>query len=207
MMVTVIQLQKIMPALNMKWAVIIEKPINITTDKFSIDNVNRQAAFFGQLAVESGQLMILGENLNYSAKRLTEVWPKRFPTLEVAKPYALNPEKLANKTYANRNGNGDEASGDGWRYRGAGFIQITGKTNYTACADYFGLDLKSTGDWLRTADGACLSAGWYWHTRNLNKYADLQDIVTITQRINGGTHGLDRRIAFTNTAKKVLSRV
>ena len=115
-------------------------PLNGALNEFEINTPLREAAFLAQTAHESQNFTRLVENLNYSAKRLTQVWPKRFPTLDKAQPYANNPEKLANFTYANRNGNGSEASGDGWKYRGRGFIQITGRANYKACSDGLGAD-------------------------------------------------------------------
>jgi len=120
--------------------------INETFDRFDISTPERQACFLGQCAHESGGFTALKENLNYSAEGLTKVWPKRFPSLDVAQPYHRNPEKIANKVYADRMGNGNEASGEGFKYRGRGLIQLTGKDNYRACGEALGVDLLEDPD-------------------------------------------------------------
>lgn len=154
----------------------------------------RLAYFLAQLGHESGGFRIFEENLNYSAKRLTQVWPKRFPSLAAAKPYANNPKALGNKTYANRIGNGNEASGDGFRFRGRGLIQITGRANYEAIGKITGLDLVGDPDSAADPDNLLLVACGYWRYRDLNRYADTNDFTGLTRAINGGTVGLaDRR--------------
>jgi len=178
--------------------------INETFDRFDINTPERQACFLGQCAHESGGFTALKENLNYSAEGLTKVWPKRFTSLEVAQPYHRNPEKIANKVYADRMGNGDESSGEGFKYRGRGLIQLTGKDNYKACGDALGVDLVEEPDLVSTPQYAALSAGWFWDKNKLNQFADSNDMTTLTKRINGGTHGLDDRVARTQHAIDVL---
>jgi putative chitinase len=124
--------------------------------------------------------------------------------LDVAQPYHRNPEKIANKVYADRMGNGDEASGDGFKYRGRGLIQLTGKDNYRACGDALGVDLVENPDLVSSPQYAALSAGWFWDKNKLNQFADANDMTTLTKRINGGTHGLDDRVARTQHAIDVL---
>ena len=171
----------------------------------NINTPRRISSFLGQTAVESQLFTQFEENLNYSAERLMVVWPRRFPTLEVATSYAHNPEALANRVYAGRLGNGDEASGDGWRYRGAGAIQLTGRDNQGACALAFGVPLEDVGAWLRGPAGACRSAGWFWQREGLNALADADNQIAVTMRVNGGTIGLERRIATTSAVLRVLS--
>lgn len=173
--------------------------------EYGIDTPKRLAAFVAQCAHESGNFRILRENLNYKAPSLMKTWPKRFPTLEVAQQYANRPEKIANKVYAGRMGNGDEASGDGWRFLGRGLIQLTGKENYT----WFGAsmsisDMDEVVEYLGTFEGAVQSACWFWDTNNLNQWADKGDILTLTKKINGGTIGLEDRIKHFNHACHVL---
>jgi len=165
-------------------------------DQWQINNKNRVAAWLAQTGHESGNFKYLVENLNYSAKRLTEVWPRLFPTIEIANQYAENPEKLANYVYANRNGNGNTESGDGYKYRGRGIIQLTGKANYRDCSiGIFGDDtLLINPDKLIEYNTAVQSACWFWNNKNLNQYADDGDMETITIRINGGTNGLNDRL-------------
>lgn len=122
---------------------------------------------------------------------------------DLAKSYARQPDKIANKVYANRMGNGDEASGEGWKFRGRGLIQVTGKTNYTACGQFLKIDLTQTPEYLETLPGAVDSAVWFWQLHNLNQYADLDDIKTITKKINGGYNGLEERTKYYEEAKKI----
>ena len=179
-------------------------PLNETFERFDINTPERQAAFIGQCSHESGGFKILRENLNYSAEGLQKIWPNRFPTLEDAQPYARQQDKIANKVYAGRNGNGDEASGDGWGYRGRGCIQLTGKANYNAAGNALGVDFLADPDIVATPQYAALTAGWFWSIHDLNSLADARDDLTITKRINGGTNGLDDRIARTQKALDVL---
>ncbi len=186
--------------------------LNPAMAQFEITSRERIAAFLAQIAHESGQLTRLSENLNYSAKRLMQVWPNRFATLEKALQYERNPERLANYVYAKRIGNGDEASGDGWSYRGRGLIQLTGRGNYRAAAQGIGLPLEEQPDLVAQPGPAALSAAWFWKSRGLNELADDQnddndteDFKAITKLINGGTVGINERMAFWEKAKSVLA--
>jgi len=194
------QALKMSPAKAEEWI----DAINETFDRFDISTPERQASFLGQCAHESAGFTALKENLNYSAEGLTKVWPKRFPSLDAAQPYHRNPEKIANKVYADRMGNGDEESGEGFKYRGRGLIQLTGKDNYEACGEALGADLLNDPDQVSSPKYAALSAGWFWDKNKLNQYADANDMTTLTKRINGGTHGIDDRIARTQHAIDVL---
>lgn len=177
--------------------------INTTFETFGIETLEQQASFLGQCAHESNGFTALVENLNYKAESLCKVWPKRFPSLEVAQPYHRNPEAIANHVYANRMGNGDEESGDGWNFRGRGLIQLTGRDNYRACGEALGADLESDPDLVSTPMYAALSAGWFWHKNHLNNIAE--DITAVTKKINGGTHGLEDRVARTQQALNALA--
>ncbi len=162
--------------------------------EWGIDTGLRQAAFLAQLAHESGQLRALVENLNYSAEALLRVFPRHFDAGQAA-TYARQPQRIAARAYANRMGNGDETSGDGWRYRGRGLIQITGHDNYAACGTAIGLDLIAQPELLEQPGPAARSAAWFWHNHDLNRLADARDIEAITRRINGGLTGLEDRKA------------
>jgi len=161
--------------------------------KYKITTVERVAAFLAQCGHESADFTTLKENLNYSAEGLAKVFPKRFPTAAAAAPYNRQPEKIANKIYADRMGNGPEASGDGYKFRGRGAIQLTGKENYTKFAASIGKTLDEAVAYTETLAGAIESACWFWNTNKLNDIADKTDIVTLTKRINGGTIGLEDR--------------
>lgn len=178
--------------------------INETFEKFDISTPERQACFLGQCAHESGGFTALSENLNYSAASLCRVWPKRFPTMTDGQNCERNPQKIANKVYASRMGNGDEESGEGYAYRGRGLIQLTGKSNYQACGDALGVDLVENPDLVATPQYAALSAGWFWNKNKLNNYADKGDMEGLTKKINGGTHGIEDRVARTQAAIDVL---
>ncbi len=164
----------------------------------------RLPMFLAQIATESNQFMFVVEDLDYSAEALLRVFPREFPTSELANAYARIPEKIANRVYANRMGNGDEASGDGWKYRGRGFIQITGKDNYTAICNSLCINSINNPDLLATLPYAMDSALWYWNQNNLNEAADRQDVVLATRRINGGLNGLTQREMYYSKARKVL---
>jgi putative chitinase len=180
------------------------EPLKETFEKYGIDTTKRQAAFIGQCMHESGGFKLLQENLNYSAKALMATWPSRFPTEEIANEYARQPEKIANKVYGGRMGNDVESSGEGWKYRGRGIKQLTGKENYERCGSGLGVDLVSNPDLLLDPKYATLSAGWFWNKHNLNDLADKGDIETMTKRINGGLLGLDARKAAIAKAESVL---
>jgi putative chitinase len=171
---------------------------------YDIDTPRRVAAFVAQCAHESGGFRFLKENLNYRAESLVRVWPKYFKNLDIADQYAHNQEAIANRAYANRMGNGPESSGDGYRFCGRGLIQLTGRSNYQAFADSIETDISDIPAYLATFEGAVQSACWFWETNNLNKWADLGDIVTLTKKINGGILGLEERQKHYEHALQVL---
>ena len=171
---------------------------------YDINTPKRIAAFIAQCSHESGGFRVLTENLNYKAAGLRRIFPKYFPTDELAKQYEKQPSKIANRVYANRMGNGDESSGDGFRYCGRGLIQLTGKSNYQAFADSLEMKVEDVPEYLQTFEGAAQSACWFWETNNLNKFADAGDILNMTKRINGGTIGLEDRKKHYEHALHVL---
>lgn len=175
-----------------------------TCKRFKIDTKLRMSAFFAQIGHESLNLSVTTENLNYKKESLVRVWPKHFPNLAIAEQYEKKPQMIANRAYANRMGNGNEASGDGWRYRGRGFIQLTGKDNYRELSAYFGYDFVLDPDAVSKPDWCSLSAGYFWSKNNLNELADRQDFERITKRINGGVHGLEDRQRRYNAALLAL---
>lgn len=188
-------------------------PLTAAMARFAIDTPQRMAAFLAQVAHESTETTRLEENLNYSAQRLMAVWPRRFPTLDAAQPYARNPQKLANRVYAGRGGNGSEASADGWRYRGRGLFQLTCKDNYRIAAAALGLPLLEQPDLVATPQVAALTAAHYWQRLGLNTIADHQsgddderDFEKISIRINGGRVGLAERKRYWAAAQAVLGR-
>jgi putative chitinase len=168
-----------------------------TAAKFQINTPLRLAHFLAQCGHESGGFKATQENLNYSAKGLNGIFKKYFPTEAAATPYARQPQKIANKVYANRMSNGDEASGDGYKFRGRGYIQLTGKANYTLFGKAIGEDITANPD-VVSGKYALLSAAWFWSNNGLNKLADGGStdavVTTITKRVNGGTIGLADRI-------------
>jgi putative chitinase len=169
------------------------KALNEILPDYEIDTPQRVAAFLAQCAHESGGFTALHENLNYRPESLCKVFPKYFPNMDVANQYAHQPEKIANRVYGNRMGNGPEESGDGFKYCGRGLIQLTGKQNYTKFAESIDTPVEDIPEFLGTFEGAIQSACWFWETNNLNQYADNGDILTMTKRINGGTIGLEDR--------------
>ena len=172
--------------------------------EYEINTPQRVAAFIAQCAHESAGFTALKENLNYRAESLVKVFPKYFPDLGIAKQYEKQGEKIANRVYGNRMGNGDEHSGDGFRYCGRGLIQLTGKDNYTAFAESLEMAVEDVPEYLATFEGALQSACWFWETNNLNQWADKDDILTLTKRINGGTIGLEDRKKHYEHAKHIL---
>lgn len=178
--------------------------LNATFDKFGITTPRQQAAFIGQCGHECGHFRILEENLNYRAATLMKLWAKRFPTLEIATAYAGNPRKIANMVYASRMGNRDESSGDGYRFRGRGCIQLTGHANYFHAGKALGVDFVAQPDLVATPMYAAMTAGWFWSTHGCNDLAESADWVRLTKKINGGTIGLDDRIKHTNEALAAL---
>ena len=158
---------------------------------WEVDTVERVAGFIAQCGHESGGFRVLSENLNYSAKALNTIFPKYFRRAgRDANDYHRKPEKIANVIYANRMDNGDSDSGDGWRFRGGGILQLTGRYNYTEFGKAVEMSPEEAVDYVRTKKGALDSACWFWDTNNINRYCDNQDIVGMTKRINGGTIGL-----------------
>lgn len=175
--------------------------------RFRIDTPTRRAHFLGQIAYESGRFVLVEENLNYSAERLLAVFPKYFPTLEMAHAAERQPQTIANIVYANRMGNGPTSSGDGWRFRGRGFVQITGRDNYTALNRALPeITCVSYPEALAATEYAALSAAWFWNSRNCNAAADSTLVSRVTQLINGGLNGLAQRVVLTNQALAVLAR-
>lgn len=169
------------------------------------DSKIRLAHFFSQVLHESGFLRYDMENLNYSAKALRAVFGKYFKTKNVAEAYARQPKKIANKVYSNRMGNGSEASGDGWKYRGRGLIQLTGKDNYKAFAKWINDSRIIDDPDLVASEYAVQSAVFYWDRNNLNKVADKDDVTKMTKRITGGSNGLAHRTELLTKAKGLLS--
>lgn len=204
------QLQQIVPrcADPQVWS----QALNATMALHGIEGADRIAAFIAQLAHESGGFRRLSENLTYtSAARICAVWPKRFADEDSARPFVRNPEALANRVYANRLGNGTAGSGDGWRYRGRGLLQITGRANYDEAGRALGLALLQEPDRLLEPVNAARSAAWFWQTRGLNALADDRsdddddgDFVSITKIINGGTTGLSERRRYWAQARRTL---
>lgn len=174
---------------------------------YEITTPQRMAAFLAQCAHESGGFVAIKENLNYRWQSLRKIFPKYFPTDELAQEYASKPNKaeaIANRVYANRMGNGPEDSGDGYRYCGRGLIQLTGKDNYSWFAASLQISPEEASQYMETFEGAAQSACWFWETNGLNRWADAGDILTLTKRINGGTIGLDDRIKHYNHALHIF---
>ena len=197
-MVSAEQLQQL--GIGIEWT----PALNDTFAKFNIATPRQQAAFIGQCSHECNNFKTLEENLNYKAETLTKLWPSRFPTLEIANAYAHQPQKIANKVYASRMGNRDEASGDGFKFRGRGCIQLTGHDSYWHFGQAINADLVASPDLVSTPKYAALSAGWFWSTHNLNALADAMNYEAVTRKINGGIFGLAERIALTQKAYQVL---
>jgi len=181
--------------------------LSILLPDYEINTPKRIAAFIAQCAHESGGFTALKENLNYKPATLRKLFGKYFPSDELAQHFASKPNKqeaIANRIYASRMGNGDEASGDGYKYCGRGLIQLTGKSNYVAFADSLEITPEEASEYLATFEGAAQSACWFWETNNLNAFADKGDILNMTKRINGGTIGLEDRIKHYEHALDVL---
>jgi len=191
-------------------------PLNAAMDRYGITNKHRIRAFLAQVGHESGQLKTAVENLKYSAASLRAVFKKYFPTSALANQYARKPEAIANRVYANRMGNGNEASGEGWKYRGRGLIQITGKNNYDEASNKmyalpFGVDFVEEPELLQSPEYATQSAAWFWEHAGLNGLSDqlggeteTEVFTQITRKINGGTNGLQDRLNIYNRAKKFI---
>ena len=209
MPITAAQLKAIMPKCDPgPWV----NSLNAAMERFEINSPFRIAAFCAQVAHESGETTTLTENLNYTAQRLVAVWPRRFPSVDAARRYERNPERLANFVYAGRGGNAGQASGDGWRYRGRGLFQLTFKDNYRLASAALNLPLVDNPDLAITPDVAALTAAQYWSRLGLNALADHQpgdndekDFEEISIRINGGREGLARRKQYWENAQQVLN--
>lgn len=174
-------------------------PLEAAMQHYAIDNPMRISAFLAQTAQESGGFSVVEENLNYRAKRLLEVFPRYFDAASAA-ACANQPQAIANRVYANRMGNGSEGSGDGWKYRGRGLIQLTGFDNYRDCGHALGIDLLKFPDKLKERTFAAASAGWFWESRGLNQLADAGRFESITKKVNGGLNGQAERLAIYNRA-------
>lgn len=205
--ITLDLLRKMCPATKSTTLAKYVEPLNTVAQHYGMfENNKRVAAFLAQIAHESGNFNFTIENLNYSAEGLTKIFKKYFPTLKAAQPYARKPQQIANRVYANRMGNGPERSGDGFKFRGRGLIQLTGKNNYAKFASALGMTVDEVIAYLETPAGAVASAGWFWDTNKLNVYADVNDFVGLTRRINGGTNGLADRQHHYAIALRELSK-
>ena len=180
------------------------EPLNKACEKFSINSTNRIAMFIAQVGHESGGLNHTKENLNYKAAQLSKIFPHYFQNVDPSQ-YEHNPEKIANLIYAGRMGNGSLESGDGYKFRGRGLIQLTGRENYTLFARDIKMGLDEAVEYLETPEGAAVSAGWFWNARHLNDAADQGDVLKVTKRINGGTIGLEERTALYNEALTIFA--
>ena len=184
---------------------------NETFQRFDISSPIQQASWIGQCGHECGNFRIMEENLNYRAPTLLKLFPKTPKrvwgfTPEEAAAYEKQPQRIANRIYGNRMGNRDEASGDGFRFRGSGFLQLTGMSNFYHASQALGVDFIMQPELVRTPKYAAMTAGWFWQTHNLNRFANSKDFVMMTKKINGGTIGLEDRIKHINHAVDVLSR-
>lgn len=198
-MVTAEQLQRL--KIGAAWA----PALNETFAKFSIFSPKEQAAFIGQCSHECANFTTLEENLNYRAETLMKLWPKRFPSADVANKYARDPKRIGNYIYANRMGNRDEASGDGFRFRGRGCIQLTGHDSYWHCGQALGQDFVMEPDLVKTPMYAAMSAGWFWSTHKCGPLALSGDDAALCKRINGGLFGLQERVHLTNQAYTAIT--
>ena len=173
------------------------------SNQYEINSELRWAHFLAQTGHESGGFTTLEENLNYRAETLSTIFPKYFKD-EDLDDYAHQPSKIANHVYANRMGNGDEDSGEGYKFRGRGLIQLTGKSNYSSMAKDLGVDLDDLVVHLGTPDGAVESAAWFWQKNGINKFADDDNVTAVTKKVNGGTIGLPERQKNTDKLKELL---
>lgn len=176
-------------------------------DKYNINTNDRIAGFMSQAMHESNNFKVLEENLKYTWKRLREIFPKYFPTDVMAKEYEKNPEKIANRVYSDefRTGKlGNTKPGDGWKFRGGGIFQLTGRNNYEKFGKSIGKTADEAADYVRTKQGAFESAVWYWNTNNLNRFADKRDIAGLSKAVNGGNIGLNERTALYDKISKIL---
>ena len=177
--------------------------LDTLAEKYGLSSPLRLAHFLAQTAHESGGFRLIEENLNYSADGLMKIFPKYFKDKD-PQAYHRQPEKIANVVYASRMGNGDTASGEGYKFRGRGLIQLTGKNNYSALANDLGVSIDETVAYLATPEGAVESAAWFWNKNGLNALADKDDVTAVTKKINGGTIGLEDRMKHTEDFKQIL---
>lgn len=204
-MITLELLQKVCPKTKKETLEKFVEPLNAIGPKYGLfENNERIACFIAQIAHESGGFNYMEENLNYSAKGLLGVFKKYFPTEELAKQYERQPEKIASRVYANRMGNGTEESKEGFKFKGRGLIQLTGKDNYTKFSKAMEMTLDEAVEYLKTAKGAVESACWFWGANKLNDLCDKNDFITLTKRINGGTIGLADRKHHYDVVKEAL---
>lgn len=195
------KLRQIIPQISEKKAAEFEPFLIEVFAKYKINTLKRQAAFLANLCIESAYFSRLSENLNYSAERLLKIFPKHF-TPALAKEYARKPQMIANYVYANKGGNGDVRSGDGWKFRGRGLIQITLKRNYIDVSNGLGIDYVSNPDLLLRPMDACLSAGFYWHANNLNDLADAGEFEELVSKINKAKlHLAERKVIYDGIIK------
>jgi putative chitinase len=178
---------------------------NKVCETYAFTNNLRKSHFLSQCSHESAGFGVIEENLNYSSEGLRRIFPKYFPNDTIANEYARQPEKIANRVYAGRMGNGPESSGDGWKYHGRGLIQLTGKENYTRFANAMKMSLDDVVSYLSTPEGAAMSAAWYWNSRAINTQADANNIQAVTRKVNGGLIGLDDRIVKFEKTLKVMT--
>lgn len=202
-MLTADQIHQILPKNQNNHA--LATALNAVLPKYEINTPVRIAAFLAQTGHESDHYTRLIENLNYSAEGLMRTWPQRFKTLEFARKYERNPSAIANLVYANRMGNGDERSGDGYNFRGRGALQLTGKGNYLLFSQSIGITLGEAVEYSKTWKGAVESACWFWQKNYLNKFCDQKDFIGLTKAINGGINGLSERNTLFEKAKIVLA--
>lgn len=199
------KLNEIVPGAG-RWA----GAVSASAERFDISTPARMAAFVAQIAHESARFTRMVENLNYSAEGLSRTWPGRYRDENHGGPNDLamrlhrRPELIANNCYANRMGNGDEASGDGWRFRGRGLIQLTGRENYERCGVALGLPLTVRPQLLEERDAAAMAAAWFWKVNGCNELSDAADFTSITRKINGGTNGIDDRVKLWSRAQMML---
>jgi len=204
MQVTIDHLVKIFPTTPGATLEQYVAPINKTLKDFGLDSLPATAVFLAQIGHESANLTTTSENLNYSEQGLLNTFGKYFNATQ-AKVYAHDKIRIANRVYANRGGNGDEVSGDGWKFRGAGAIQITFKSGHQGIATYLGITLDEATSYLHTPEGAVYSGGIFFKKNNLIELAKAGDMITTTKRINGGTNGMQARVELYHTTKIVLT--
>jgi len=202
--ITVQQIMRAVPSANRERATELVQVFNDWNERFQINTPLRVSFFLAHVLHESGNLKYVEENLNYSADGLRKTFPKYFPTAALAAQYARQPQKIANRVYADRMGNGNEASGDGWRYRGRGMIQLTGKFQYQSYQNsgFCNGNLVAHPEWLTKSPGHTKSAMWYWYSHGCNELADRDDNISVTKRINGGLNGYANRDYLLRRFKK-----